>query len=95
MKVALEVQFKNHGRFTPIRPKLTRREGKTETSITIWLTKAGTYRLRARQAAVSNASWSPWREFRVDRPARKLIHKVKPSSPAKGMHLNPSGMTLK
>ena len=95
MKVALEVQFKNHGRFTAIHPKLGLREGKTETVVTMRLTKAGTYRLRARQAAASNAPWSSWREFRVDRPAKKLIHKVKPSSPAKGMHLNPSGVTIK
>ena len=95
MKVSLEVQVKHHGRFTAIHPKLGLREGKTETVVTMRLTKVGTYRLRARQATASNAPWSSWREFRVDRPAKKLIHKVKPSSPTKGMRLNPSGITVK
>jgi hypothetical protein len=101
-KVVMEVQYGKHGKFTAIRPKVSRRNGKTESRLEIRLTKAGQYRIRAKLAASANAAWSDWREFKVDQANLKLIHKIKPQShikkqtaPVKRIHLNPAGIKIK
>ncbi len=94
-KVILEVQHGAHGRFKTICPKVSKRKGKTESAFTMHLARTGDYRIRAKLAAVPNAVWSKWRVFRVDKLNKKLLHNVRPQNPARGMHLNPSGITIK
>ena len=94
-KVKIEIQRGAHGKFHNARLKVAKRKNKTETTFTLHLTKTGDYRIRVKLSAVAGAPWSGWRTFRVDKLNRKLLHNVKPQTPAKGMHLNPSGFTTK
>ena len=92
-KVAMEVQIGNHGRFSAFHPQIIRHSGKTETNMEMSLTKTGTYRIRVKLVGVSNAAWSPWRSFKVDKLAKAPIRKTAPKpSSLKKIRMNPTGI---
>ncbi len=94
-KVVTEFQRREHGRYVAFRPKVSQKDGETETILEARLTKTGGYRMRTRIDA-PHAQWSVWRSFKVDKLAKAPIRKVAPkSSPTKGMHLNPAGIKVK
>ncbi len=74
-RVALAVQYAEHGHFVGIQPRINEEHGKTVTAVDILLSKAGQYQLRAK-LTIPGAAWGSWRKFRVDRIARASIHKI-------------------
>ncbi len=69
-KIQVEVQRETNHRFSAIHPRISFTKSRAITTATISLQQTGSYRLRVR--AGSNAHWSGWTTFTVD----KLMHKM-------------------